>query len=515
MIRFSGSTTIGRVHKMVITSEEVRIIDENCSELGISVLQLMENAGTAAAKIAFKEFPNAEIIAICCGTGNNGGDGMVLARHLVSLNKKVRFFLVGHKSKIRSEATLANYQILQQLEHSVEIVNISDSSLIKILKEKLVDVDLIVDALLGIGLVSEPYEPIKSAITTINNSKKPILSVDLPSGMWSDVPKKTKLMINADKIATFHDTKPCLTMKEFAEKTIICSIGVPPEAELFVGKGDLRAAFPKRKTDSHKGENGMVLVVGGSIKYSGAPVLASRAALRTGADLVITCIPQSIADSVRSDSPNMIVKSLEGDYLTKTHTRTILDLVKKFDSIVIGPGISENSETMEFVVDLLEKIPKEKTIVVDADALKAIKNDLSILQSKRIVLTPHMGEFKILFGEELSNDFFERKERIFEIAQKYKTTILLKGKYDAISDAHTAKINRTGHAGMTVGGTGDVLAGILGTLSSINNNLFRAASAASYLAGKAGELAAEDFGDSLLATDVIEKIPEVILTVKK
>ncbi len=500
---------------MVITSEEVRIIDENSEELGLSVLQLMENAGAAGARVAAKEFPNAELIAVCCGTGNNGGDGMVLARHLVSMNKRVRLFLVGHKSKIRSQAALTNFNILTQLEHSIEIIIISDSSLIKTLKEKLSNVDLIIDSLLGIGLTDEPYEPIKSAIITINNTGKPIFSVDLPSGMWSDIPKKTKLMINADKIATFHDTKPCLTIKGLQEKTTICSIGVPPEAELFVGKGDLRAAFPKRKIDSHKGENGMVLVVGGSIKYSGAPVLASRAALRTGADLVVTCIPESIARSVRSDSPNMIVKSLEGDYLTKKHTDTILEQLEKFDSMVIGPGISENPETMEFVLDVIKKTPLDKSIIIDADALKAISTDLSILKSKKVVLTPHMGEFKILFGEKLSSNWFERKERVLEIAQKYKTTIVLKGKYDVISDLQTSKINRTGHVGMTVGGTGDVLAGILGTLSAINTNLFRAASAASYLAGKAGELAAEDFGNSLLATDVIEKIPEVILSVKK
>ncbi len=500
---------------MVITSEEVRIIDENSEELGLSVLQLMENAGAAGARVAVKEFPNAELIAVCCGTGNNGGDGMVLARHLVSMNKKVRLFLIGSKSKIRSHAALTNFNILTQLEHSIEIIIISDSSLIKILEEKLSDVDLIIDSLLGIGLTNEPYEPIKSAIKTINKANKSIFAVDLPSGMWSDQPKKTKLMINADKIATFHDTKPCLTIKGLQEKTIICSIGVPPEAELFVGKGDLRAAFPNRKTDSHKGENGMVLVVGGSLKYSGAPVLTSRAALRAGADLVITCIPESIASSVRSDSPNMIVKSLQGDYLTKKHTATILEQLKKFDSMVIGPGISENPETIEFVLDVIKKTPSDKPLIIDADALKAISTDLSILKSKKIVLTPHMGEFKILFGEKLSNNWFDRKVRVFEIAQKYNTTILLKGKYDVISDVRSSKINRTGHVGMTVGGTGDVLAGILGTLSAINANLFRAASASSYLTGKAGELAAEDFGNSLLATDVIEKIPEVILSVKK
>ena len=314
---------------MVITSEEVHIIDENCEELGISVIQLMENAGSAAAAAAIEFFPDAKKIAVCCGTGNNGGDGFVLARHLVSFGKEVVIFLVGRESRIRSQIAKDNFKILKQMEQSIKIHTISDSSNISLLKSGLYDADLIIDALLGVGLKSEPYDPIRTAIKTINKLDKPVLSVDLPSGMFSDSTKTPKVIINADKIVTFHDTKPCLTSEEFAKKTVICSIGVPPEAELFVGKGDLKATLPKRKPTSHKGENGMVLVVGGSINYSGAPVLTSRAALRSGADLVITCIPEGIAESVRSDSPNMIVKAFPGNFLEKQHIPEILELLKK------------------------------------------------------------------------------------------------------------------------------------------------------------------------------------------
>lgn len=500
---------------MVITSEDVKIIDSNCIELGMSVLQLMENAGASAAKLILERFPESNKIAVCCGTGNNGGDGMVVARHLAASKKKIVLLLIGTESKIRSQASNRNFKILQEMEHSIEIKILSDSSKLSQLKKEFTEVDLIVDALLGIGIALEPYEPIKSAIKAINNSGKKIVSIDLPSGMFSDFPKKTKIMVNADLIATFHDTKPCLTIDELKNKIIICNIGVPPEAELFTGIGDLEYTLPRRKKDSHKGDNGTVLVVGGSIKYSGAPILSSRAALRTGADLVITCIPEGIANVARSDSPNMIVKSFPGDYLQPEHEEAILELLEKFDSMVIGPGLSENNDSAELVINLIKKAPKEKLIVIDADALKAVKQDLSILKNKRAILTPHFGEFKILFNETVPEDWFERILFVKDIAQKFSTTIVLKSKYDTISDGINTKVNRTGHAGMTVGGTGDVLAGILGAIGAINKNLFRTACSATYLAGKAGESAAEDFGNSLLATDVIEKIPDVLLSIEK
>jgi NAD(P)H-hydrate epimerase len=440
---------------------------------------------------------------------------MVAARHLATKDRKIKLILLGQENKIRTDISKQNFKIIKQMENTIEIITLNDSSKITQMKQELANIDLIIDALLGVGITKEPYEPIKSAIKTLNAAEKPILSIDLPSGMFSDIPKKTKIMVNPDVIVTFHDTKPCLTIEGLKEKTIVKGIGVPPEAELFVGKGDLALAIPKREATSHKGENGTVLVVGGSIKYSGAPVLASRAALRTGSDLVITCIPSSIADSVRSDSPNMIVRELEGDYLSSSHIPEILELFKKFNTMVLGPGMSDNPKSIKFVSELLEKVPKNKPIVIDADALKALPNNLTILKKKPIILTPHKGEFKIVFGEVLQEKWQDQVQIVLEKAKKHNCSLILKGKYDIICDGEKYRINRTGHEGMTVGGTGDVLAGILGSICAVNSNLFRASCAASYLTGKAGEFAAEDFGNSLLATDVIEKIPEVLAQVRK
>jgi len=495
---------------MVILAEDVKILDLNSEELGVAVVQLMENAGAAVAQMVFEHYPQAKSIAICCGTGNNGGDGMVAARHLASKDREIKLILLGYENKIRTDISKQNFKILKQMEDTIEIIIINDSSKIVQMKKEIANVDLIIDALLGVGITAEPYEPIKSAIKTLNAANKPILSIDLPSGMFSDVPKKTKIMVNPDLVVTFHDTKPCLTIDGLKEKTIVKGIGVPPEAELFVGKGDLTLAIPRRETTSHKGDNGTVLVVGGSIKYSGAPVLASRAALRTGSDLVITCIPSIIADTVRSDSPNMIVRELEGDYLSSNHIPEILEIFDKFDTMVLGPGMSDNPQSIKFVKELLDKVPSDKPIIIDADALKALSDNLTILKEKPIVLTPHKGEFKIVFGEALKERWQDQIQVVLEKTKKYDCSLILKGKYDIICDGAKYRINRTGHAGMTVGGTGDVLAGVLGSICAVNSNLFRAACAASYLTGKAGEFAAEDFGNSLLATDVIEKIPEIL-----
>ncbi|NHJ86422.1 MAG: NAD(P)H-hydrate dehydratase [Asgard group archaeon] len=500
---------------MVATAEKIRILDINSEELGVDVLQLMENAGSSAAQVIFEKFPKAKKLVICCGTGNNGGDGFVTARHLAAVKKDIKLFLFGQETKIRTRAASINYQILEKMEHSIEIIKITDSTKLSQYSNYFSEADLIIDALLGIGISSEPYEPIKSAIVAINNSGKPIISLDLPSGMFSDIAERQKIMVESTIIVTFHDTKPCLTIDGLKEKTIIKEIGIPPEAEFFTGIGDLYVAIPRRKPTSHKGENGTVLFVGGSVKYSGAPVLSSRAALRTGADLVVTCIPQSIATSVRSDSPNLIVRALDNEYLTEEDIPVILELFEKFDSLVLGPGLSDNPDTLEFVRSLVKQLPDNKPLIIDADAIRALKDNINLIKGKTVLVTPHQGEFKILFGEGLPDDWRLRPSYVEKIAKKHAITILLKSKYDIISNGKSTKVNRTGHEGMTKGGTGDVLAGILGLLSAVNQDYFKAACAAAYLSGKAGELAAEDFGNSLLATDVVEKIPDILLQVEK
>jgi NAD(P)H-hydrate epimerase len=226
-------------------------------------------------------------------------------------------------------------------------------------------------------------------------------------------------------------------------------------------------------------------------------------------------VPEPVANAAKSDSPNMIVRSFDGDCFTKKHVSEILELFTKFDTLAIGPGLGIQKETFEFVQELLAKAPDNKPIIIDADALKALKDSLVDFSQKEIIVTPHAGEFAILFGETPPSNWFQRLEFLAPFAKQHKVTILLKGKYDTISDGINSKINRTGHEGMTVGGTGDVLTGIVAAISALNTNLFRAASVGSYIAGKAGELAAADFGNSLLATDVIEKIPEILLSVQK
>lgn len=499
---------------MVITAEEVTIIDKNSEELGVSVLQLMENAGAGAARLIADNYPKAKKIAIFCGVGNNGGDGFVVARHLASSDRNVTVYLIGQEQKIRSEAAKKNYRILKEQHESIPLFHIADSSAINNLRKQLLDVDVIVDALLGIGLTKTPYEPIKSAIKLINKLEKTVVSIDLPSGMYSDLTQKTNLMIQADLIATFHDTKPCLTIDELKDKTKIVSIGAPLEASTHVGKGDLFIALPKRKLTSHKGDNGVVLVIGGSEDYSGAPILTSQAALRTGADLVYVCVPKIIADVSKTASPDLIIRTFDNTHFTTKSLIPIFKIADKVDSIIIGPGIGTHKETMKFIIGFLMNNFNSKSIIIDADAFKAIKNSIEVLKNNNTIITPHQGEFKLLFNEDVETDLNKRTKQILNKAKAISSTIVLKGKYDIISDGYFVKINKTGHPGMTVGGTGDVLAGIIGTICALNPNSFRASCAATYLAGKSGEYAANEFGNSLLASDVIEMIPKVIMDIK-
>ncbi|MBD3192533.1 MAG: NAD(P)H-hydrate dehydratase [Candidatus Heimdallarchaeota archaeon] len=496
---------------MVITSKEMQIICRNCEEMGISSLQLMENAGAAATNMILKSFPNSKKVIICCGTGYNGGVGMVVARHLAPHQKKVIVAIVKKDGLIESDITLRNYQILQEMECSIELINISEST-VRNFKRLLTDADLIVDALFDLGFSGTLSEFSRRVIQSINATNKKVLCLDLPSGMISDNKKKPKTMIKADLIVTFHDTKLCLTRKELKEKTVICNIGIPPEAQIFVGRGDLETVFSETVAYSQNGENRMVLVVGGSEKSPSAPVLSAQAALQTGADLIVSCIPQSIEDEVKSTSPNMIFQSFSGNYLNPKHVKEIVELLKNFDSLILGPGLNNHSDSTKFVQQLLQKINnRKKSIIIDGDALRAIKNHPSLIQDKQVILTPNIEEFQFFFNiDNMQDKIIERSYLVYQMARKYFTTILLKGKYDYISDGQNKKINRTGHKGMTVAGTGDVLAGILGTLSINVNSSFQAACASAYLAGKAGEMAAKDFGTSLLPTDVIARIPDII-----
>jgi len=262
-----------------------------------------------------------------------------------------------------------------------------------------------------------------------------------------------------------------------------------------------------RRIDSHKGENGKVMVIGGSWLYHGAPFLSAMASLRCGVDLAYIAAPEKIATAIRALSPNIMVLPLSDLKLTRGVAKRVLKILPEIDSMVIGPGLASGGEAgIELVVK--EALALGKGIVLDATALYS--SILEKVSGGRVVLTPHAGEFKRVFGKDVPSKLDERVKLVKEEAEKNRVTILLKGRFDVISNGVEVMVNKTGTPAMTVGGTGDVLSGIVAALLAWGNDPFEAAASAAWINGKAGELATSRFGLHILATDIIDFLPDVL-----
>jgi hydroxyethylthiazole kinase-like uncharacterized protein yjeF len=500
----------------LISPEEMAIIDENTSYLGIPTTLLMENAGRELARIVQSKVgvQNKSVI-IFAGTGNNGGDAFVFARHISRLAKKVVVVLVGDSANIRTAESKLNWAALLNMEYSINLTVIQDSSDLK--KLKIESPDIVVDGLLGTGVQGKIREPIASAINLINSLKGFKIAVDIPSGLNPETGAIEDIAVKADLTVTFHRVKRGLIKnKENAGEIIPVDIGIPAEAEFIVGPGDLRFVIKDRPAESHKGDFGKILVIGGGggEYYSGAPTLAGLAALTTGADLVNIAAPSSVSATIRGYSPDLIVRDLPGNYLSATALEPLEPLLKWASAIIIGPGLGLEPETAETILVILDKIRKLKTpVVVDADAIKAMAGNKTLLKGIPAVITPHFGEYKILTGIDLASQksSLDRLQIVRNSAKELGITLLVKGKDDLITDGQSAKMNRTHTPAMTVGGTGDVLSGIVGCLLGQNYPPFRAANAGAFINGLAGKYAEKDRnGPHIIASDLIKFIPKAM-----
>ncbi len=509
------------------TVEEMVAIDINSEYLGVSRLLLMENAGAEIAR-SIKEKMNIKDkkIVIVAHTGNKGGDGFVAARHLANLGAKVNVVLIGDPKTIRTSEAKRNWEILQSMESSINIIVVQGSARLYLLEEALREATVIVDALLGTGVKGELRPPISNAVQMINEAGKAgalIVAIDLPTGINPDTGEILGTAVEANLTVTHHKPKIGLLTekaKKYVGELKVANIGVPPEAELFAGPGDVLIALKKRKLTAHKGDFGRIVIVGGSKDYSGAPALAALAALRAGSDLTIIIAPKAISTSIRGYSPNLIVRDYEGEYLNKSGVELALAEIKRADAVIVGPGLSLKEQVVNAVQNLLEEVKKIKVpVVVDADAIKACAGKTEVISGLSCIITPHAGEFKILTGIQLppenSGGWKKRMEIVRREAENLKATILLKAHYDIISDGVKVKVNRTGNPGMTVGGTGDVLAGIAAAFLAWGNPPIKAATAAAFINGLAGDLAVEEKGYHILATDVIGKIPDAFAKIEK
>jgi hydroxyethylthiazole kinase-like uncharacterized protein yjeF len=474
------------VDRSPISPEEVKVLDINSRHLGVKTIALMESAGAAVARYVIDNYPAKSRVAILCGSGNNGGDGFVAARHLEQ-TMAVRVFLLDPEEGASSDIAAVNLHRVRALARGVKSFDIKEC-------------DVVIDAMLGVGMSGKPREPAAGVIKKLNRSRKPVVSVDVPSGWPSE------LSVRPQTTVTFHAAKAGMNRRN-SGKIVIADIGIPDDAQTYCGPGDF-SLLPRRKPDAHKGDAGRVLVIGGG-PYTGAPAFTGMAAMRSGVDLVFVATPEPAALPVAVHSPSLIVHTLEGDVLTEGHVQGLLSMTKDADAVAIGPGLGSAPETLRAVQRFVPKCVKP--MVIDADAITACGTKPQILRNRQVVITPHASEFKRLTGKALgTDDPAKRGEKVKEAAARLRANILLKGPVDVISDGGTVKLNKTGNNALAVGGTGDVLTGLVAGMIAQGAKPFHAARIGAFAMGLAGDLAFEEKSYGLVATDVVDKIPFVL-----
>ncbi|MDB2272630.1 NAD(P)H-hydrate dehydratase [Halorubrum ezzemoulense] len=486
----------------MITTDRMAAVDANAAALGVPRKQLMESSGNAVAREVRAVADPGAAVALVCGRGNNGGDALVAARFLKRYDVTVH--LLGRPATIRTDIARENWAALEATEITTETV--TDSRDFSLAAPDGDGPDVVVDAMLGSGVSGGLREPERTAAAAINATDATVIAVDVPSGIDADTGEPTgeaatdgpadPVAVDADRVVTFHDEKPGLD----AAGVTVADIGIPAAAERFTGPGDLLRL--DRDPDSHKGDNGEVLVVGGG-PYTGAPTLSALAALRAGADLVRVACPKSVAGAVQGFSPNLIVRALPGDRVGPAHVDRVASLAAESDVTVLGPGLGGGDGAREFVREFLTGYDGRG--VVDADALRVVPE---VDTDADLICTPHQGELVDMGGERAS-DPDERAELVDEFAGGLGHTLLVKGAVDVVADGDETRLNRTGNPGMTVGGTGDVLAGTVGALAAVTEP-FRAAAVGAYAVGRAGDAAAEANGAGLVATDLPDRLPEAM-----
>jgi NAD(P)H-hydrate epimerase len=471
----------------MLTGSEMAVVDANAAALGVPRKQLMESSGHALARVIREETAPGTAVTIVAGRGNNGGDALVAARFLDDYD--LRVLLLGRAETISTDIARENWTALERSAYDTR--EIRDATALDF-----GDPDLIVDAMLGTGISGDLREPAASAARAMNASDAAVVSVDVPSGLDAETGTLADNAVDPDRVVTFHDTKPGLDALD--APVTVADIGIPAAAEAFVERGDLLRL--SRAATSHKGDHGEVLVVGGG-PYTGAPALAAQATLRAGADLARVACPRTVADEVQGYSESLIVRPFDGDRLEPRHVEGLLARATDHDTVVLGPGLGADDRTLDAVADFLAAF--EGTAVVDADALGVVPE---VETEATLLCTPHQGELVGMGGPQ-SDDWRERRNRVAAFAAEIGHTLLVKGHYDIVADGSQTRVSRTGNPGMTVGGTGDVLAGVTGALAAVLPPI-HAAGVGAYVTGRAGDIAAESRGDGLLATDLLETIPD-------
>jgi NAD(P)H-hydrate epimerase len=510
----------------IVSAAEMREIDRATSErFEVPSITLMDNAGSAVARFVLSDYPQAERVGILCGKGNNGGDGFVVARKLVEAGRAVRVLLLSDPTELRGDAAAMFQNMLPKLQpqKSAPLIVREASGLDSPEAAEIFAADVIVDAILGTGF-RPPVSPLyAAAIAKMNAASASIVAVDIPSGADADARRPTSVgdKARADAIVTFTAPRPAHVFSALTiGPTVIAPIGSPPEAIVsqlglhLSTPGDFAAMLAPRAAEANKGSYGHVLVIGGSLGKAGAAAMAGFAALRAGAGLSTVATPKSVLATVAAFHPEVMTEPLaetEHGTISLQAVGLGLDALLKRKTLAIGPGISLDSETAEFVRTIVTR--GDKSLVVDADALSAFEGAADKLNGhgRTLIITPHPGEMSRLTGLTIAEIQANRLEVARNFAREHELIVVLKGHRTLIAAPDGAVwVNPTGNPGMATGGTGDVLTGMVaGLIAQYPQRALEATALAISLHGLAGDLASESVGEnSLVATDLVRFLPQ-------
>ena len=489
----------------VCTAGEMRKVDAfSIEQLNIPGIVLMENAASSCTR----EIAGFDSFVIVVGKGNNGGDGLAIARQLINLGKKAEVYLV-FADEFSGDAKI-NREILKNMNVEVKSCDDLDAFTVSVKTA-----DCVVDAIFGTGIKGEVTGRAKNVIEIINEHSKYTLSVDVPSGINSDNGEVSSATVNADKTVTFAAYKKGMLLypaADFTGEVVVANIQIPQmvfdELGIKINTTDEDFAaklMPKRSKNSHKGDYGKILVIGGKTGMGGAVYLSSLAALKMGAGLVTVCIPNELSGYIK-ELPPEVMTSLS-DF--EKDADKIADMVNNYDAVLFGNGIGREENVINLLGKILDKI--EVPIVIDADGLFALSKFPEKIRGKKAILTPHSMEMARLLdvgAEDVEKNRFEFSK---DFAEKYGVTLVLKGNHSIITAPDGAQnVNMTGNSGMATAGSGDVLAGMTVALLAITEP-FSAATLAVHIHGKAGNYAKDRLSEtSVTAGDIMEAIPHIL-----
>jgi NAD(P)H-hydrate epimerase len=510
----------------VLTAAEMRQCDERTVErFGASWQALMETAGSRVAEFVTREFPAAQHILVLCGKGNNGGDGLVAARHLDADGKQVRIALLATPEQLQGEAHAAYEQLPRKLQQALIPITSEDDLSSPALEQSCADADLILDAIFGTGF----HPPLRGVAAALKNKIAghfaPVVSVDLPTGWDADsTAMSAPDAFRSDAVVTFTAPKLAHVFGALTRGPVaIAQIGSP--AELAISNAGLHWTGASKKIieqpralDANKGRFGHVLVVGGSPGKAGAASMASLAAMRAGAGLVTAAIPRSVAGIVAGFAPEMMTLLLEESSsgaisLKNLGAARLEKMLRGITTLAIGPGLGREPETAEFVRELVRR--SGLPTVLDADGLNAFEGHGDLLdgRTRSLVLTPHPGEMARLLGCTVADVERDRLATAHSFAMEHHVTLVLKGWRTLVAHPDgSIAVNTSGNPAMAKGGSGDILTGIVAALiAQFPKRIQEAVECAVWLHGAAADLYVCSRDEhTMLATEMLQYLSQAI-----